>query len=47
VPAIALTAFAREEDVHRALEAGFSLHVAKPIDPAELARVVAGMARVR
>jgi len=47
VPAIALTAFAREEDVHRALEAGFSLHVAKPIDPAELASVVARITRIR
>jgi two-component system, chemotaxis family, CheB/CheR fusion protein len=47
VPAIALTAFAREEDVHRALEAGFDLHVAKPIDPDELARVVSRVARIR
>jgi len=45
VPAIALTAFAREEDMHRALAAGFNLHLAKPIDPAELARVVARVAR--
>ena len=47
VPAIALTAFAREEDVHRALEAGFDLHTAKPIDPAELARAVARVAPIR
>ena len=45
VPAIALTAFAREEDVHRAIEAGFHLHVAKPIEPADLARVVARVVR--
>src|SRR5262249_2047647 len=47
VPAIALTAFAREEDRHRALDSGFTLHVAKPIDPAELAAVVARVAQVR
>jgi len=47
VPAIALTAFAREVDMHHALEVGFDLHVAKPIDPAELARVVARVARSR
>jgi CheY-like chemotaxis protein/anti-sigma regulatory factor (Ser/Thr protein kinase) len=36
VPAIALTAYARLEDRHRALAAGFQLHVTKPIDPTEL-----------
>jgi two-component system, chemotaxis family, CheB/CheR fusion protein len=47
VPAIALTAFAREEDRQHALEAGFTVHVAKPIDPAALAGVVAAVSRVR
>jgi PAS domain S-box-containing protein len=41
VPAIALTAYAREEDRRRALDAGFQSHVAKPVEPAELVRVVA------
>jgi PAS domain S-box-containing protein len=41
VPAIALTAFARSEDRTRALRAGFLLHVAKPVEPAELAAAVA------
>jgi PAS domain S-box-containing protein len=45
VPAVALTAFAREEDMRRAVEAGFDLHLPKPVDPAELARVVAEVAR--
>jgi two-component system CheB/CheR fusion protein len=45
VPAIALTAFARGEDAQRAIEAGFNVHLAKPIDPAELARIVAQVAR--
>jgi PAS domain S-box-containing protein len=44
VPAVALTAYAREEDRRRALEAGFQMHVAKPVEPAELLRVVASLA---
>jgi signal transduction histidine kinase/integral membrane sensor domain MASE1/CheY-like chemotaxis protein len=43
VPAIALTAFAREEDRVRALNAGFQMHLSKPIDPARLVLVVAGL----
>ena len=31
VPAIALTAYAREEDVRRAEQAGFQLHIVKPV----------------
>src|SRR5207244_4531321 len=45
IPAIALTAFAREEDMRRAIGAGFDAHLAKPIDPAELARTNAQLAR--
>ena len=41
VPAIALTAFARAEDRRRALLAGFQLHLAKPVEPAELVAAVA------
>src|SRR4030095_15834632 len=33
VPAVALTAYAREEDRVRALSAGFQVHVAKPVRP--------------
>jgi PAS domain S-box-containing protein len=40
VPAVALTALARAEDRTRALRAGFQLHVAKPVDFAELVAVV-------
>jgi CheY-like chemotaxis protein/anti-sigma regulatory factor (Ser/Thr protein kinase) len=36
VPAVALTAYARVEDRTRALTAGFDMHVAKPVEPAEL-----------
>lgn len=44
-PAIALTAFARSEDRQRAMLAGFDMHVAKPVEPAELIAVVARLAR--
>lgn len=44
IPAIALTAFARTEDRTRALHAGFLVHVAKPVEPTELAATVASVA---
>jgi CheY-like chemotaxis protein len=44
VPAIALTAYAREEDRRLALAAGFNHHMAKPVEPAELLRLVAAVA---
>ncbi|HEV2706701.1 MAG TPA: PAS domain S-box protein [Pyrinomonadaceae bacterium] len=40
VPAIALTAYAREEDRARALDAGFQEHLPKPVEPSALARVI-------
>ena len=43
VPAIALTAFARSEDRTRALLAGYQLHLAKPIEPAELYAAVSSV----
>jgi PAS domain S-box-containing protein len=44
VPAVALTAYARDEDRDRALEAGFQVHIPKPVEPVELARTVAALA---
>jgi signal transduction histidine kinase/CheY-like chemotaxis protein len=44
-PAVALTAFARSEDRRQAMLAGFDLHVAKPVEPAELVAVVSRLAR--
>jgi CheY-like chemotaxis protein len=38
--AIALTAYGRAEDRIRALAAGFHTHVAKPVEPDELATVI-------
>jgi PAS domain S-box-containing protein len=43
-PAVALTAYARAEDRMRALAAGFQMHVSKPVEPAELAVVIASLA---
>jgi CheY-like chemotaxis protein len=40
IPAIALTAYGRAEDRVRALEAGFHMHLVKPVDPDELAVVI-------
>jgi len=45
LPAVALTAFARPEDRTQALEAGYFLHVAKPVEPRELVATVARAAR--
>jgi PAS domain S-box-containing protein len=39
-PAIALTAFGRPEDRARALAAGFSYHIAKPVDPQHLVHAI-------
>jgi CheY-like chemotaxis protein len=41
LPAVALTAYAREEDRQRALDSGFQMHLSKPVDPDELVRVIA------
>jgi PAS domain S-box-containing protein len=44
LPAVALTAYAGDEDRARALVAGFNAHVPKPVNPVELVAVVAGLA---
>jgi len=45
IPAIALTAYARAEDRTRAIAAGFQIHIPKPVEPAELATVVASLTK--
>jgi PAS domain S-box-containing protein len=45
LPAAALTAYARSDDRVKALRAGFQIHLAKPIDPAELITTVATLAK--
>jgi PAS domain S-box-containing protein len=44
IPAIALTAYARVQDRMRAILAGYSTHVAKPVEATELITVVASLA---
>ncbi|WP_373535777.1 PAS domain S-box protein [Microcoleus sp.] len=41
LPAVALTAYASEQDRDRAIDAGYDEHLAKPIDPARFASVLA------
>ncbi|HET9531988.1 MAG TPA: ATP-binding protein [Blastocatellia bacterium] len=41
--AVALTAHSSEEDCARALEAGFDIHVAKPIVPSNLVKLIASL----
>jgi signal transduction histidine kinase/CheY-like chemotaxis protein len=44
VPAAAFTAYAREEDRKRALEAGYQMHIAKPISSGKLVAMIAQLA---
>ncbi len=44
LPLVAMTAYARAEDRHRVLAAGFQRHVAKPIEPVELVDALAEVA---
>ena len=43
VPAIALTAYARSEDRTRSILAGFQMHIAKPVESAELIAMIASL----
>jgi signal transduction histidine kinase len=45
IPAAAITAFARPEDRRRMLNAGYSIHLPKPVEPAELIAVVSTLSR--
>jgi len=47
VPAVAVTAFTSDIDRRRALEAGFQVHLSKPIDPSALVATVAELGRSR
>jgi CheY-like chemotaxis protein len=42
-PAVALTAYAGESDRALALDAGYQLHVPKPVDPAALVSMIADL----
>jgi PAS domain S-box-containing protein len=43
-PAVALTAYAREEDQKQAIAAGFQVHISKPVDTNKLINAVASLA---
>jgi PAS domain S-box-containing protein len=45
LPAIALTAYARPEDRAKAIEAGYQLHLAKPVEASTLIAMVAMLSR--
>jgi CheY-like chemotaxis protein len=45
IPAAAVTACASDDDHREALEAGFQIHLAKPVAPDVLVRTVADLAR--
>ncbi|HZP37331.1 MAG TPA: GAF domain-containing protein [Methylomirabilota bacterium] len=47
LPAIALTAYASEEDARRARNAGFDAHLSKPVDPARLIEIALRLAGAR
>jgi two-component system CheB/CheR fusion protein len=43
IPAIAISAYAREEDRQRALSSGFQEYLAKPVELAQLIMVVSNL----
>jgi CheY-like chemotaxis protein len=45
IPAVALTGFSSVDDARSALDAGFDMHVAKPVDPFDLAQRLARVIR--
>lgn len=46
IPAIALTAYAREEDSTEAIAAGFHMYASKPIEPAKLINMILKLLKV-
>jgi PAS domain S-box-containing protein len=44
LPAVALSAYARSEDRTKAIRSGFQIHLAKPVEPAELLAVISSLA---
>jgi PAS domain S-box-containing protein len=44
IPAIALTAYARQEDRKLALLSGYQMHITKPVEPSELIAVISSLA---
>ena len=44
-PAVALTAYARDDDRERSLAAGFDAYLSKPVEPSELLAVLSGLVK--
>jgi len=44
IPAVALTAYASVRERERAIEAGFQMHISKPVPPDQIALIVANLA---
>ncbi|QHG15486.1 hybrid sensor histidine kinase/response regulator [Nostoc sp. ATCC 53789] len=47
IPAIALTAFARNDDQQEALKAGFQMHLSKPVNPEELIAAITRIVEIK
>jgi CheY-like chemotaxis protein len=45
LPAVALTAFARPEDRHQVLLAGYQIHLSKPVEPQDLLHALVSLLR--
>jgi CheY-like chemotaxis protein len=43
LPAVAVTAYGRNEDRARSLQAGFQAHVSKPVEPTEITDVIVAL----
>jgi len=43
IPAVAITAYASDRERQQAMDAGFQMHMAKPVDPTQLIRAVANL----
>jgi CheY-like chemotaxis protein len=43
IPAVALTAYARQEDRKLALLSGYQMHITKPVEPSELIAVISSL----
>ncbi len=47
IPAVALAAYAREEERHKAVQACFHAHLPEPVEPDQFAAAVASLAHQR
>lgn len=43
IPAVAVTAFARQEDIRQAIACGYQMHISKPLEPTQLVEAVTNL----